>query len=459
MKWVKALLALAIVLLGAGALVFMVKSRPPPGKKVVSELGDLVTVTEVRPTAHELVIEARGVVLPARQVIVQTEVVGRVVWQNDELVPGGRLAQGATVVRVDGREYRLAAEQLAASVEQAELALKVERTREELARDEWNVIGEDRNASDLGRDIALRKPQLAAAVAGVESAKSARARAQLSVGRTAVTAPFNAWVQAENVEVGQLVSPSVQLATLIGTDAYWVRVSLPTDKLGSFDIPGFNATEGAKVTITQEVGTQKIVRTGRVIRLYGDLDPVGHMARILVEVADPLGLSTQAAEQSNNAKTASTAGEAAPSSTALPLLLGAYVRVVIAGHGVAEAIELPRKAMRDGQSVYLFGNDSRLEIRPVELLWGRADTVLLKAGLAPGERVVTSRIGAPIAGMLLRLPADDAKSPEAVPPPAVAPPAEPDAEPPQGGDDSPPLGAAQKASIPVRVAEPPSREN
>ena len=46
-------------------------------------------------------------------------------------------------------------------------------------------------------------------------------------------------------------------------------------------------------------------------------------------------------------------------------------------------------------------DDSRLQLHPVEVVWGREETLLVR-GLPAGSRVVTSTVSPPIAGTLLR---------------------------------------------------------
>ena len=81
--------------------------------------------------------------------------------------------------------------------------------------------------------------------------------------------------------MGSQAMPQSDLGTLVGTDAYWVKVSIPVDRLQWVSVPGSPAT------IISNGGT---ARKGRVIKLLGDLEEKGRMARLLVEVRDPLAL-------------------------------------------------------------------------------------------------------------------------------------------------------------------------
>jgi len=136
------------------------------------------------------------------------------------------------------------------------------------------------------------------------------------------------------------------------------------------------------------------VRRGRVIRLLGDLEPVGRMARLLIGIVDPLGLKGR--------------GEGKGPGRFLPLLLDSYIRAEIDCGPVARVYRLPRTAVREEDRLWLMDQEERLEIRPVEIAWKDRDHVYLRDGLESGERVVTSNISVPAAGIKLRPLADKA---------------------------------------------------
>ncbi len=84
------------------------------------------------------------------------------------------------------------------------------------------------------------------------------------------------------------------------------------------------------------------------------------------------------------------------------LLIGAYVRVEIEGREVGPVAVIERKLLHDGDNVWIMTPEEMLEIRPVEILYRGTDTVLVDAGLQPGERIVTSALSAAVEGMALR---------------------------------------------------------
>jgi hypothetical protein len=104
------------------------------------------------------------------------------------------------------------------------------------------------------------------------------------------------------------------------------------------------------------------------------------MARILVEVKDPLGLKS--AEQNK-----------------LQLLIGEYVRIEIEGRQLQNVYRIPRAALRDDANLWIVSDDGKLDIRKVVIIWRDPQTVLLREGLEPGDRLIVSDLAGPIQGM------------------------------------------------------------
>jgi RND family efflux transporter MFP subunit len=298
---------------------------------------------------------------------------GRVRAQHAQLVAGGRVETNDILLRIDARDYRLAVEASNADVNRAELELQMERGRQAVAQREWTSFG-DPEAGERGRALATRDPQLRTAQVGVVAATSSVERARLNLSRTTIRAPFNAMVTAESVEVGQVVGPQSQLATLVGTDEFWVQVSLPIASLANITV---SETEGSAATIIQNVGEQRVERPGRVVRMLPDLDPSGAMARVIVAIP-------------------------APMEGPVPLLLGSFVDVEIDAPPLENVIEVPRAAVREGNIVYVMNAESRLETRRVTVVWGLRDSLMVSDGLETGEQVIRSQVGTALPGMLLR---------------------------------------------------------
>jgi hypothetical protein len=127
-----------------------------------------------------------------------------------------------------------------------------------------------------------------------------------------------------------------------------------------------------------------------VEQILGDLDPGGQMARVIVQVDQPLD-SKQGA----------------------PLLLDAYVEVLLSGTSI-EAFAIPRRSLRPGDELFFVTPDTTLEIRKAKVLWRMADTVLVD-GRVEAMSLVTGPVPTPLPGMKLRISEDRSAGEKRIP--------------------------------------------
>ena len=383
-RLVKTVLPIILLAGAVAAAVMLIKTRPIAAKNEPPVQFIKVEIETAASQSKQVVVQAKGTVVPARAMVIQPEVGGKIVFQSKNLVPGGKVRAGEVLARVDKRDYALVLDQHRAAVSQAELQLKMEQQTKSVAEYEWQLVREKDRPKGQGKALTLRDPQLSNVKAQLAAARSGLEQAKLNLKRTAIRAPFNGMIREESAEMGQLVTPQSRLATLVGTDAFWVQISVPVEELDWISIPGSTAGQGSTATIRRHGGRGgSNTRQGQVVRLLGDLDPRGRMAQLVISVADPLSLASET-EQT-------------------PLLLGAYVSVEIAGDRIVDAVGIPRSALRNGNQVWILNDDQRLEIRDVQVAWRDKAQVYVTDGLLAGERVITSLIAAPVPDMRLEV--------------------------------------------------------
>ena len=387
-KALRIVLPILILILAVLGAQILIASRPSVPK---TSRGNTATFVEVL-TAHlqdeRAVITAFGTVQAHQQITVQPEVGGLVVQQNPDLVKGGIIPEGVALLQIDPRDYQFAVDEERASLAKAEFDLKVELGNQAVAQREWKLlkprIGE---ISELSKQLALRQPHLLEKQIALKAAKSRLARARLDLQRTILRAPFNSLVLSESVEVGQLVNTQSSVATLVGTDEFRAQVSVPIHRLKWISIPrpgpGSRTRLGSRVRLIREIGQgEPVVRIGRVVELLGDVTPNGRMAQVLVSIPDPLELEPAKADRR-------------------PLLLGEYVRVEIEGPLLHDIVVLPRNTIREGNRVWVKNANNQLEIRSVEIVLSRKDSVLIRHGVKEGDQIITSQLPAAIPGLLV----------------------------------------------------------
>jgi RND family efflux transporter MFP subunit len=378
-RWiVNIFLSLVVITAGIAGAAYISKTAPKANRRPPQKMTPLVQVVQVQPETHEVIVSAMGTVIPAREIVLKSRVSGEIVFIHPEFTKGGFLEKGAEILGIDPQDYSLALTLAQAMVKDAESKLKQLEAEAESARDEWRDLYKDSREGDSEPPpLLVKEPQLSAARAMLTAEKADVQKARLNLARTKIRSPFNAIVRAKNVDIGSQVSGQEKLAELVGTDEYWIQASIPVDRLSWIKIPRKPAESSSKVRIFYRNADE---RTGRVTKLLGSLEAEGRMARILVEVKDPLGLKTAGNNQ-------------------LPLLIGEYVRIEIDGRQLQNVYRIPRATLRDDANLWIVSNDGKLDIRQVEIIWRDTQTVLLREGLEPGDRLIVSDLASPIPGM------------------------------------------------------------
>jgi len=377
-----------LVLVLAVAVSFWLYAHKPQTKKSKPERPvPMVKTIMVQPTNEDVVFEAAGLVIPAREVELQTEVEGRIIEQNTELVPGGIVVKGEVLVQIEPLDYRLQVREREAELVTARYELEVEEGRQIIAREEWSILEQELLGDKVSKHLALREPHLRNSHARLEAAESRLAAAKLAEKRTTIRAPFNGLILKESVEAGQFVGRQTVIAALVSTDQFWVQTSVPLSLLDRLRFPDGQGGKGstAHIVLDKGYGGKPTLREGTIFKLLPDLDPKSRMARLLIEIPDPFNLDKEI--QGN------LGGK---------ILLGSYVKVQLNAGELHDVYVVPRAALREGDLLWLVTADGRLDIRPVKVLWRRIDEVLVTAEEALEEPIIVSRLVSPISGMQIR---------------------------------------------------------
>jgi RND family efflux transporter MFP subunit len=379
--WTIALLCLAVIAVGCIVYLVLVISAPEARKRTPEKLVPLVKVQKIFPETQRVSIQAMGTVVPAKELILKSRVAGEIIHIHPEFTQGGIIRKGEQILRIDDLDYRLIVSQKQSAVANAAYELKLELGRQDVAQREWELLYGDDPSQETDAELALRKPQLEKAQSDLKAAKAELEAARLQLSRTKITAPFNCIIRTTEVEKGSQVAAQEDLATLVGTDEYWVQASIPVDRLKWIEIPKDRRHQGAEAKIIYQGDA---VRTGRAVKLLSDLETEGRMARLVVSITDPLGLDAPDDEKP----------------AMLPaMLIGEYVRLEIQGSRIEDAFRIPRSALRDNTHIWLADAQGKLEIKEIRTLWRDNQSVLIKDGLEPGARLIVSDLAAPVSGM------------------------------------------------------------
>ena len=387
------------ILLGAALVVYLLgvfapqpeTSEPPPQSPLVS-----TTPVEVR--AGSLLVHGTGTVQPVREIQLTAQVGGRLVDVADALVSGGRFGAGKTLARIDPSDYRNAVRQAEAQVTQARFQLIQAREQAGAARQDYERIRErtgkapEPDSTELGR-LVFNEPQVAQAEANLQSAEAALENAKVNLERTHLEVPFDGMVRQKQADLGAYVAPGTPVATVYGTEAVEIVVSLPSRKAAL--IRNLWATTGQSsgtelpATVTTSYGGQEFSWRGRVHRVEGAISERTRTVDVVVRVPDPYDRTMTVQSQRPE--------QAPPSSTPErpPLAVGTYAEVDIEGRQDGSYHIVPRRAVHSRTPeqppvVWTVVGDSMLVERPVTPIQTVEEQTYLAPTLDPDTRVITT---------------------------------------------------------------------
>ncbi|MFO8085700.1 MAG: efflux RND transporter periplasmic adaptor subunit [Desulfobacterales bacterium] len=382
----KVMLPVVVILIGIAASSYLKSTGPTTQRRPPVNLAPAVQVKPLFPEKHQVMVNAMGTVLPAQSVELKSRVSGEVVETHPEFSEGGLFRAGTKMIQIDPVDYQLALIQKEKALADANYELKLELGRQEVAKKEWQLLDLEKDSTQREIELALRKPHLEKARVAIASAEAELEKARLDLSRTKIVAPFNAMIRNRYVNRGSQVMAQQPLAELVGTDVYWIQATVPIERLSWMQIPQKIGDPGSDARITY---SNEYEISGKIVRLLGDLSGEGRMARVLIEVKDPLGLKKQQNEQP-------------------PLLIGDFVKVQIEGRLMENVYEIPRTALRDNAFIWIVNKNSTLEIKKIEAAWRGSDVVLADSGINPGELLIITDLPAPVDGMSVQLiPFDD----------------------------------------------------
>ena len=385
-RLLKALLPILVLGVALAAAFVMWANRPPVETLTPVVTPPAVRVQTVAFESVDLTVSSQGTVQPRTSSQLVPEIAGTVIAVSPAFAVGGFFEEGDVLLEIDPYDYQQALIAARSQLAQAQLRLAQEEAEAEVARREWEEIGQG-DATPL----TLRLPQVEDARAAVASAEAAIDRATRDLERAQVRAPYAGRVQTKDVDVGQFVNRGTAVGRIYAVDSAEVRLPLPDEELAYVDVPmsyrGAQQQTGPAVTLSADFAGRRFSWQGRIVRTEGEIDPVSRMVHVVAEVDDPYAPG--------------------PDPDRPPLAVGMFVEAEITGRRVDDVVMLPWAALNGRDQVLIVDDDGRLRYRQVDLLRSTTEHVLVQGGLAEGERVSISALDAVIEGMAVQVAGAD----------------------------------------------------
>jgi RND family efflux transporter MFP subunit len=386
-RWFWRLLALGVLAAGVAGFVGLQILRPRPAISPPAKQLPLVRVAPVEFRHGALPVTGHGLVKPRAEIGLAAEISGKVSYMSPALVTGGAFSRGEVLIRIDPKPFSAALAQARADRQSALAALKL--AEQQLARTEQLIAKNFLSRQTLDERIAARD-QAKATLARAEALEDSR---RIDVERTTIRAPFGGKVLSERVDLGETVQPGKELARIFADDVVEIPVSLTDRDVALISDPwrgdAYTGNEKVLASVTVKHGSVRYAWPGRVDRIEAAVDSATRTFNVVVRVDDPAA----------RGKPVSPSAAGPP-----PLLVGMYATVEISGRNHGRYAVVPRRAVRDGSTLWLLGAGDTVSIQPVRVLREANETAAVSAdGVPDGARVIVSDLKVVTQGMPIRV--------------------------------------------------------
>ncbi len=369
----KKLTPFLIVFSSMVVFTLMIKLKPEAEFQKPNVIPQVVETMAAYPSEVRAKINSQGTIRPEHEIIITSEVRGKVEWISTKFLDGAGFSIGDTLMKIEKRDYELALISRESSLFQARLALEREEAEANLANIEWKRVGKG-DASSL----TLREPQLAQARAVLAAAEAAYEQSKRNLKRTEVIAPFDGRVRKKMVDIGANLVPGSRIADIYNTLNYEVRLPVADKDIPFLGIPldGTTLSESSRpsVLLTTSYGGDTFQANGYIVRSESQIDPKTRMISVIATI--PMNKMNK------------------------KLKVGMFVNAEIDGLSFKNITVVPRSAVKNDMIWVVEKN--YLRKKSVEVIRYEDDLAFIADGLNKNDRVLVTRLDSYVDGMPVR---------------------------------------------------------
>ena len=368
---VKILVPISVI--GLGVLILYLLNKNPPDEEIQvatkkNQKRELRTrVIELKKENYQTTIEANGIIKAHNEIILTSQVSGRVVTIHPQFEDGAFFKKGAILLELEEADFLTSVASAKANLAQAEAAHAQEKARSEQAKLNWEDLGYDEEPNDL----VLRLPQLKEAVARVNSAQTQLAQAERNLSRSKIKAPFDGRVIERNVGISQSISANTVLSKIYSIDYAEVRLPISSQDMKNLKLPEAPDDKPLEIILSDSLNEEnESTWKAKIVRTEGALDQNSLELFAIARIPDPFG------KKSGNPT----------------LRIGQPVKAVIPGTVINDVFRIPRMAVRQLRMIYLVDkNNSTIRGSIINPINESEDYIFIKdASITEGTLLATT---------------------------------------------------------------------
>ena len=381
----KKILPVLIIVFASAAAWALVNARPEVATASIAPPALLVDVVQARRNPVTFSVQSQGSVAPRTQTTLVAEASGQIVEVSPAFVSGGFFRKDDVLVRIDPRNYESVVKRARAAVARAETQLATETATASYAKEDYARLQRLNPNTGPASALALRKPQLSAAMAELQSAQADLEKAEGDLDRTVIRAPYDGLVRQKIADVGQYVNVGSQLAMTFAIDIAEVRLPITQNDLQYLDLTKLRAGLPLEVVLQTQLGGETVSWAAVITRSEGVFDADTRVLYLVAQVADPYGLQRGA------------------EGAQVPLMMGTFVSAQIAGRPGGDLFVVPRQSIYRGKTIWLVDDDSTIRPARVDVVRADENFFYISDGLMEGDRYCATAVEQPLPGMKVRV--------------------------------------------------------
>ena len=335
-------------------------SEPPQSSPSAPDsIATLVDVMRPASSSGQLAITSTGSVAVRSYVTLTTQVSGRVVAASGELRNGGRFSAGETLVTLEPRDFALALDQVQADVTSAQASLRLSQAEASVDISSYQRLNPGKNVPPL----IAKEPQIAQAMAQLQSATARRDIAQVNFDRSVYSLPFSGVVVESSADEGQILNAGQSFGRVYALDAVEIVISLAPQELAKI---GPIAEQIAKIT------ADGVTFEGRIDRIAAERNSRTQFSQVFLTANNNQSLTP-----------------------------GTFVTVKLSGPTIDSIFMLPETALQIGETVWIVKNEAIQSVSAKIL--GRNNGEYLVEAFEFGDGIVIGNVPGAREGMPIRV--------------------------------------------------------
>jgi RND family efflux transporter MFP subunit len=383
MKTKRVLITLAssalMIVVGIVAAKTLISTAPQAPKQPRPISGTIIEVVHLSPSTQSVDIPVIGTVEASQKTTLSFKVSGKITHIHPHLIPGSFVKKGDVLAQIDPTDYQASLDEIRAKLLSAKADLQIEMGQQESAKKELELTQE--TPTGLSRSLILREPQLQKAKASMMQLEASYTSALNNLKETRIHVPYDGVIASKSVDIGSYVSAQSTIAELVATDSFWMKVSLPVEHLAFLETHDPKALAKTPITLL-DAQNRPLPFKARLFKILPELDGVTKQAKLILSIDDPFGLKTSTLAKHT-------------------ILLGDTLQASIQGKRFENVYLLEPSLLRANNTVWVMDEHNKLAVKKVDVLYKNAQKVLVRSGITPQDKIISTYLSAPVEGMNL----------------------------------------------------------